>query len=155
MDNVRQMSSERKDSEMSRFEEGDGDNPSIYLWESNVKRGVNGKRGQAFLRELRDILLGMPEKRLIDHQWITPQGEVCVLGAYLRAKEPAFVPEDVDGWNIDMDEREFAKKFNLPWCMIWEIGWKNDNARYAEAPEERYMRLLNYVESMIREEVAA
>jgi hypothetical protein len=77
---------------MSRLTESEyGENPATYLWQANVRRGARGKRGQAFLKELRDILIAMPEKRLVESDWITPQGEVCVLGAYLRAKDPTVV----------------------------------------------------------------
>jgi hypothetical protein len=67
---------------VSRF--GDGDYEPIIgsdgkvkdtsgLWRSNVKRALAGKRGQAALRDLRDALLALPEKRLIE-------GALCTVG---------------------------------------------------------------------------
>jgi hypothetical protein len=42
-------------------EDYDGDNPSYLLWPSVVRRAIKGKRGQAFLVALRDVLEAMPE----------------------------------------------------------------------------------------------
>lgn len=143
---------------MSRLECGDGDNPSYLLWESNVRRGMQGKRGQAFLRELRDILLAMPEKRLVKDDWITPQDDVCILGAYLRAKDPTVTPDRADHINGQFEGDEgpdrFASMFNLPRCMCWDIEYRNDNEYVVGlTPEDRYAHMLKYIEKHIQDTV--
>lgn len=53
---------------MSRYGEydGDGDQTITYeMWQWNAERALKGKRGQAALRDLREALLHLPEKRLI------------------------------------------------------------------------------------------
>ena len=84
---------------MSRF--GDGDYEPIIgsdgkvkdtfgLWRSNVKRSLSGKRGQAALRDLRDALLALPEKRLIE-------GALCTVGLSERIEAmPLTVIRDVE-----------------------------------------------------------
>lgn len=75
---------------MSRFESGDDYDVLAYgRWHANVQRAIKGRRGQKALREMRDALLAMPQRRLIADEFATPQGEVCAVGcavAYKRAK---------------------------------------------------------------------
>lgn len=70
---------------MSRFQydEGESDYPELHQgrWETNVRRTLLGKRGQAFLRDLEQALLVLPEPRLISGWLATPQGDCCALGA--------------------------------------------------------------------------
>lgn len=84
---------------MSRFD-GDDYEPTIGsdgkvkdtsgLWRSNVKRALAGKRGQAALRDLRDALLALPEKRLIE-------GALCTVGLTERIEAmPMTVIRDVE-----------------------------------------------------------
>ena len=100
---------------MSRFSDDydyDGDGTPPEFWEHNLQMALGGKRGQAALRELRDALRALPEKRLIagalctvdaDSRWaghnqwyhddlaenVARQGGegVCAIGAYLWFKK--------------------------------------------------------------------
>lgn len=47
------------------------------LWQANVKRALEGKRGRKALTELREALRALPEKRLI-------AGALCTVGAMDR-----------------------------------------------------------------------
>jgi hypothetical protein len=47
------------------------------LWQANLRRALVGRRGQRALRELREALLALPEKRLI-------AGALCTVGARTR-----------------------------------------------------------------------
>lgn len=72
---------------MSRFPEGDEYDPLAQgRWEANVERSIKGRKGQKALRDLRDALLAMPEKRLIADEFATPDGEVCAVGAAVAYK---------------------------------------------------------------------
>jgi hypothetical protein len=73
---------------MSRYiDHSDDDSPEAILaqgrWEHNARAALKGKRGRQALRELREALLALPEKRLID-------SALCTVGG------PARVP-DVTG----------------------------------------------------------
>ena len=61
------------------------DNRLLYLWRGTVHRAINGKRGQKFLREMRDALDAMPDKKLIANDLIL-DGEVCAIGSVGVAK---------------------------------------------------------------------
>lgn len=67
---------------------GDGGDGSIgYLWDSIVERAAQGKRGQAFLRDLITELYAMRERgEGLIHTVVSCDGMVCTLGAGLRAR---------------------------------------------------------------------
>jgi hypothetical protein len=69
------------------------------LWRSNFKRALASKRGQAALRDLRDALLALPEKRLIE-------GALCTVGLSERIEAmPASIPTPVDSLARTVDGR--------------------------------------------------
>src|SRR5690242_15029681 len=84
----------------------EGDNPYLDRgrWERNTRATIASKRGQRTLRELRDALLALPNKRLIEDDFCTiaeddagepvEVGDVCVLGAYALHKGTPL--EDMD-----------------------------------------------------------
>ena len=57
---------------------------SLICWRGAVKSAIRGKRGQSFLRELRDALDAMPIKKLISDDLVR-DGEVCAIGAVADA----------------------------------------------------------------------
>ena len=59
----------------------DDSNPVVNLWTATLNRTINGKRGQKVLRELRDVLLALPEKKLCAEALHSENGEFCALGA--------------------------------------------------------------------------
>lgn len=52
------------------------------LWAANACRALTGKRGRKALAELREALLALPEKRLIE-------GALCTVGGLDRADAPS------------------------------------------------------------------
>ncbi|WP_256576270.1 hypothetical protein [Pseudomonas sp. KK4] len=58
----------------------DCENWSLICWRGAVNSAIKGKRGQAFLIELRDALDAMPVKRLTTNT-LEADGEFCTLGA--------------------------------------------------------------------------
>jgi hypothetical protein len=156
-----------------RFE-GDGDEyfPNQgALWEANLARHFSGREGQARLRELRDALLALPEKRLIPVRLADEGGQVCALGAMslrrrLNAGEGldtalAAMTERVieDEWGIDGWEAEqatigegLAMGCKMPFIVA--VSYENDLGGPNETPEARYERVLAWVEKRILEPVA-
>lgn len=64
----------------------DGDNWELIKWRGQVASAIRGKRGQAFLRELRDALDALPEKKLCYHELQRKDGACCAIGAVGRAR---------------------------------------------------------------------
>lgn len=96
---------------MSRFPEGDEYDPLAQgRWEANVVRSIKGRKGQKALRDLRDALLAMPEKRLIRDDFATPDGEVCAVGAAV-----AYQRAQAKGVTITEAARELAAEDPDPW----------------------------------------
>jgi hypothetical protein len=66
---------------VSRYYDDDGDGedfPNQYeFWRANHERALKGKRGRQALRDLRDALLALPEKKLIE-------GALCTMNAERR-----------------------------------------------------------------------
>lgn len=126
----------------------DSDNdPSYLLWPSIVKRTINGKRGQAFLRELLETMDAMPEKRLIAEQLQDKEGSVCAIGS-VGAKRGVDMskldPEDPDG---------IAKAFGIATTLVREIEYQNDDDFSwdpDDTPEKRFARVRKWVVEQLK-----
>lgn len=168
---------------MSReLQENDMDSPeSVWAairWGGAKKAAFNGKRGQAFLKELEAALIALPSKRLIDRDWAA-KGDVCTLGALdiHRMSERTGMNWDaarlvVQGqgvpadelelyWDDQDDPAEFAQtRLGMTYTLAWEIIWENDQTyvpgSYVRGepfpvltPEQRYARMLKWVHRKI------
>jgi hypothetical protein len=129
---------------MSRSEYGDcdGDQWQLIKWRGAVVSALRGKRGQAFLRELRDALDALPVKRLIKND-LESGGEVCALGAVGRARGTPMAELDPE------DHETIAGTFGISNAMAREIMYLNDEYSWSckETPEERYERMRRWVEA--------
>ena len=77
---------------MSRYGddyEGDSFPNQSALWQANAERALKGKRGRRALADLRDALLALPEKRLIE-------GALCTVNPDQRRPAHGFVRADFD-----------------------------------------------------------
>lgn len=117
----------------------------LICWRGAVKSALKGKRGQAFLLELRDALDAMPAKRLIADSLVA-EGEFCTIGV-VGAKR------GVDMAALDPDDREaVGEAFGISPAMASEIVFMNDEGSWqAETPEQRWVRMRKWVESNIRQ----
>ncbi|MBH8611161.1 hypothetical protein I4N56_009575 [Pseudomonas mohnii] len=117
----------------------------LICWRGAVKSALKGKRGQAFLLELRDALDAMPVKRLIADSLVA-EGEFCTIGV-VGAKR------GVDMAALDQDDREaVGEAFGISPAMASEIVFMNDEGSWqAETPEQRWVRMRKWVESNIRQ----
>lgn len=126
---------------------------NIGLWRGAVARAFRGKRGQAFLRELRDTLDEMHEKRLLAVTINTSEG-CCAMGAVTRARgiDTADIdtldPYDDYGYSA----RTLAKRVGIARAMAQEIIFMNDEGAWGEeAPEQRWERMRKWVDDQIEE----
>lgn len=102
----------------------DNDDPLAKgRWRQAVRRALEGRRGQALLRELVEALDAMDDKRLYPGRFATADGEFCALGA-LAAKRGMKV--DDLGNERDCDTEQVGQRFDIAPAMAAEIMYLND-----------------------------
>jgi hypothetical protein len=117
----------------------------LICWRGAVKSALRGKRGQAFLIELRDALDAMPGKRLIADSLVA-EGEFCTIGV-IGAKR------GMDMAVLDPDDRDaVGEAFGISPAMASEIVFMSDEGSWkAETAEQRWVRMRDWVESNIKQ----
>ncbi len=121
----------------------------LELWRSNVRKTINGKKGQAFLRELIDALDAMPEKRLISGSLVEEHGQVCAIGAVgVKRAIPmkALDPED---------PQQVGKVFGISSMLAQEIASVNDDHHESQTPEERWTGMRAWAEKNLKSQEKA
>lgn len=101
----------------------DDDPLALGRWRQAVKRSLEGKRGQALLRELIEALDAMPEKELYPGSFATAEGEFCSLGV-LGVKRG--IRMDDLGDEDECDPDLVASRFGIAPAMAAEIMYMND-----------------------------
>lgn len=112
----------------------------VWLWRRTVDNAMFGRRGQLFLRRLRDALDAMPVRRLISGELVSADGEVCALGAV----DPNIPVDDPE------DRKAVARHFNIAPALAAEIAYVNDEEFWRETPEQRWRLMREWVEALIR-----
>jgi hypothetical protein len=115
----------------------------LIRWRGAVKSAIRGRRGQAFLREMRDALDAMPEKKLVRHELVTPEGQVCAMGAVCAAR--GLDVNDVDPYEPD----DVADLLGIAPAMVAEIAFMNDESWYRDTPAARWTRMRAWTEAQI------
>lgn len=150
---------------MSRFDfdNDEGTEASYELWRANVKRALKGRRGQKALREMREALLALPVKRLIEGSLcdLGPDGEAsfCAVGAYALYKRQQN-GESAESATHELARLDTGEEYELPTVeegvdqglrrtLAYELAMKNDETFGDCTPEQRYTRYLAWVESQI------
>lgn len=124
----------------------DCDSNELGLWRGAVESAIQGRRGQAFLKEMLAALDALPEKKLITDE-LELDGAVCAIGAVGKARGT-----DMKGINPE-DANRVADIFNIAPAMAREIVYENDEGVaywVSETPEQRYDRMRRWVESNIK-----
>ena len=118
----------------------DCDGWELICWRGAVRSSIRGRRGQAFLHELLAALDSLPAKRLIAHELVNLEGEVCALGS-------VGVRRGIDMSTIDPESREqVAKTFKIAEALAAELAYVNDEVWYGEeTPERRFARVRAWV----------
>ena len=133
---------------MSRSGYGYCDSGSLNLWRGTVKRSINGKRGQDFLKELAKAMDEMPEKRLIKNELISENGEVCAIGVVCKSRGLKVGHVELE------DPAEVGSLVGISMALAAEIEYLNDEFDYyrvvKETPEERWIRMRKWVDGQIK-----
>lgn len=116
---------------------------ALIRWRGAVASSIRGKRGQAFLTEMRDALDAMPEKKLVAME-LEVAGSVCAIGAVGKAR-------GVDMSVIDPEDYStVAGKFGIAEPLAQEIVYLNDEAGpYKETDENRFARMRRWLDKAI------
>jgi len=120
------------------------DNNAGWLYRGAVKSAFQGRRGQAFLKEMLAALDAMPVKELVAHELEQRNGAVCAIGAVGRAR-------GMDMSKIDPEDPDtVAGTFGIARAMACELVFENDEVRGNETPAQRFARMRNWIESEIK-----
>lgn len=140
------------------------------LWQANCYRSLQGKAGQAALRELEAALIALPTKRLIAGK-LVEHGDVCAIGALALHKGAT---EE----GLEQHDEEYMEgvgmEYGLPKLVAWKVVEANDidneeyslyapgpnanhfygyvpgySLRVEVTPEQRYDSMLKWVRSML------
>lgn len=128
-------------------------------WRGMVKSAINGKRGQAMLRDLLAALDAMPEKRLVAGALHTKEGDCCAIGAVCKVRGKDYtVHEEDDEYDLQELNETVAHELDVAPCLVQEIEYFNDELgdkyvkgkRVSETPEERWVRMRAWVAKQIK-----
>lgn len=120
----------------------------LELYRASVRRAIRGKRGQRFLHELAATMDAMPEKRLIMHELIAENGEMCTIGTVCKIRGI-----DVSGVDVE-DPESIGQLVGISRSMAAEIEYENDECGSCnETPEQRWTRMRAWVQSEIRQDI--
>lgn len=119
----------------------------LIMWRGAVNSAIKGKRGQAFLREMKAAMDAMANKRLIAGHLIE-DGEVCAIGSVIAARGI-----DVSGI-APYDATEIAKRVGIAEALVKEIEFENDDdfCYTNETPEQRFVRVYEWITAKIIQE---
>jgi hypothetical protein len=129
------------------------------------RSATRGKPGRASLQRLKDILLAMPERRLIKGALVSPEGEVCAVGAYVvaarvaKGEARAAVCADLrereirevadNGEHSDAVTAKIGAEHGLTYTLAWVIGEWNDEAFGSLTPEGRHAAILKKIDETL------
>jgi hypothetical protein len=134
------------------------------LWEHSLTIALGSRHGQQMLRELRDALLALPEKRLIlgelcfalrdeDDRLVQPQ--FCAIGAFAfrrrlakgeteqSALEALTGGDDDQPWHTVFE----GQRQGLRYTVAWHVAMMNDDFRGSD--EDRYAHILQWVNAQL------
>lgn len=139
---------------MSRSGYVDDWSPEMNLYRGTVERSLRGKRGQAFLRELRKYLEEMEVKRLVAGSFRErASGEFCTLGVVADRRDVDLehlnrLVEEEGGWGI---AEEAGRALGISRAMAAEIMYMNDEWA-ATAPRDRWVQMYEWTCRHLKED---
>ncbi len=137
------------------------------LYRANTDKQLDGRQGQAVLRELEAALLALPRKRLARKQ-IAKDGDVCAVGALIwlkhtkagRDPDAAIKQLEDEYYDPARDSEYFHDDYTdniavhegvAPALVAWRLVELNDVLLEDCTPEERYEQVLSWVRNRIKE----
>lgn len=117
-----------------------------------VRMAIQGKRGQAFLREMLEALDALPKKHLVSGSF-TKGGGCCALGSVAAARgEDVSRLERADPGDVDADDVAFA--FGIAPSMAREIMFMNDEGAFYDGQGEgsRFHYVRNWIVRLLNGE---
>ena len=127
----------------------DEDFPGQFdLWQANCDRSLKGRKGQRELHVLREALLALPVKSLAYGVLETSDGEMCAIGVYAKYKGL-----DLSELAIAFDSDEVGKIAGMPLLVAWKVMEMNDEYLGRVTSDERYEKMLAWVESLLAKAV--
>lgn len=148
----------------------DMDDPlALGRWRAQVASAIRGKRGQAFLKELAEVLDAMPVKELIKGELVDGEtGDCCAIGAVCKSR-------GLDVSKIDYEDPEsVGSAVGIAHQLAAEIEYENDEhghryekvevanpsqsqwhpgytwERIEETPAERWKRMREWVAKRLK-----
>jgi len=136
---------------VSRFYDcGDYDNWSYICFAGALRKTIDGKRGQEFLKKFRDILAAMPEKKLINGEITNGRGCFCALGAALHANG---VEVKEGGFGGGEDYHSISTALGISPTLATQIAFVNDEVgSYYSNDYERFRAVEKWVNENIKED---
>ena len=117
---------------------------AVGRWRAQVASAIRGKRGQAFLRELAVAMDAMQDKSLITGELVTSEGDCCAMGVVCKAR----------GLNVlEVDENspeEVGDLIGIAHQLAADIAFENDELGHGETPEQRWVRMRQWVAENLR-----
>jgi hypothetical protein len=151
---------------MSRFGDDNEEGLPWELWQNVMSRVLIGKKAQTALAEIEEALLALPDRRIIrDH--LAADGSVCAVGLYCAKRRAdqkgidltaaiAEMQDERDGYESSYDTMLAGRDAGMDANLAWHLGFLNDEEWHSMTPEQRYERLLSFVQNALgRESVAA
>jgi len=140
------------------YGDGDGDALQYGQWRGQVASAIRGRRGQAFLRELREALDAMSEKRLAKAILVetaevsAADGEPPVVRVNACALGVVALRRGIDTSRIDIEDYDNIHcPFGIANAMAREIIYENDESwPHPKSDEERWRKMRWWVEYYIR-----
>lgn len=149
---------------MTRFADDGYDenfpNEGALFW-ANADRALKGRKGKEALAELRDVLVDLPEPKLISGRLADEKGDVCLVGALAVSRRVAAgeqrsvvleelakeIPEDenCDGAQVTA---MVGKSVGLTYMLAYRLTYANDEdaAHWRATPEERYTSVMRWID---------
>ncbi len=124
----------------------DEDFPGQFeLWHGNCEKSLRGRKGQIELQALREALLALPGKRLILGSLQDEEGGVCAVGVYARHKGL-----DLSKFDPQAKTDIVGIEAGMPRLVAWKVVEMNDIQFARLTPEQRYTKMLAWVESKLK-----
>lgn len=129
-------------------------------YRGQVASAIRGKRGQKLLRDLRDALDAMPDKRLITRALIEDSAPSFIPPSLAKDKAPSVcalgslgLQRGMEMRTLDPDDRDaIAEAFGVARQLICEIEYMNDEEFWGDDSAQRWQFMREWVEQHISAE---